>query len=161
MIVNWNYYRLSQACSHIGGLLFALAHGQATKVEESCTSNLCMWKVPRNQAKAQPLSSFQLAKPRVTPNSLTPNTVQPPPQSTFDPRHSEDRYCDLHNSLKELRKLKEIFPQTGRYAIVKKWFVAFNELTANHCKNLLNGIVKLEKKLQYKNMYHQFSFLIF
>ncbi|KAJ8315614.1 LOW QUALITY PROTEIN: hypothetical protein KUTeg_007764 [Tegillarca granosa] len=45
---------LAQSCSHIGGLLFAVSNITTTTVkqsagqgEDSCTSKLCQWKIPR------------------------------------------------------------------------------------------------------------------
>ncbi|KAJ8305510.1 hypothetical protein KUTeg_016055, partial [Tegillarca granosa] len=104
---------LAQSCSHVGGLLFTLRNAKtsdaANEQQQSCTSMLCQWKVPRSSLKPQPLKTLKPYKPRLSDCK----DRAPPPQTDFDPRHSDDRNTDLGRSLQHLQKLRSVFPNTG------------------------------------------------
>ncbi|KAJ8308984.1 hypothetical protein KUTeg_013858 [Tegillarca granosa] len=104
---------LAQSCSHVGGLLFTLRNAKtsdaANEQQQSCTSMLCQWKVPRSSLKPQPLKTLKPYKPRLSDSK----DRAPPPQTDFDPRHSDDRNTDLGRSLQHLQKLRSVFPNTG------------------------------------------------
>lgn len=70
---------------------------------------LCQWKVPRSSLKPQPLKTLKPYKPRLSDSK----DRAPPPQTDFDPRHSDDRNTDLGRSLQHLQKLRSVFPNTG------------------------------------------------
>uniref|UniRef100_A0A8W8LEU1 SWIM-type domain-containing protein n=1 Tax=Magallana gigas TaxID=29159 RepID=A0A8W8LEU1_MAGGI len=110
---------LAQACSHIGGLLFAISNGVFTSSNdqsESCTSTLCTWKMPRSvNQKPTPLSNLNLSKPQLEKDNVTATSPLPhgSAMANFDPRHSEDRKNDIDWSLQQLAELKVISSQTG------------------------------------------------
>ena len=105
------FNRLSQSYSHIGGLLFKIQNLRSYKTNDSCTSRLCTWKVPRKvNQRARPLSSFNLAKPRVESDSERSSLGA---LSKFDPRHSADKNITCDEALSQLKSLKKNFPQTG------------------------------------------------
>ncbi|XP_062579262.1 uncharacterized protein LOC134241208 [Saccostrea cucullata] len=111
---------LAQACSHVGGLLFAICNGIFT-TSQSCTSTLCTWKMPRSvNQKPTPLSNLNLSKPRAQIEKISEDNVAATASlshgsamAKFDPRHSEDKKNDIDWSLQQLSELKVIFPQTG------------------------------------------------
>uniref|UniRef100_K1P6P1 Amidase n=1 Tax=Magallana gigas TaxID=29159 RepID=K1P6P1_MAGGI len=117
---------LAQACSHIGGLLFSISNVQSSakalvQTDQSCTSSLCQWNVPRTMnQKPMPISTLNLSRPKVVASSETDVNVamlsspsHGSAMARFDPRHSEDRHHSLTWSLDQLRKLKASFPLTG------------------------------------------------
>ncbi|XP_078339029.1 uncharacterized protein LOC111113595 [Crassostrea virginica] len=115
---------LAQACSHIGGLLFAICNGVFTSSQgsdQSCTSTLCTWKMPRSvNQKPMPLSTLNLSKPHTQLQTISEDNITVPSSiphgsamAKFDPRHSEDKQNDIDWSLQQLAELKDIFPQTG------------------------------------------------
>ncbi|XP_062570588.1 uncharacterized protein LOC134232607 [Saccostrea cucullata] len=102
---------LAQSCSHIGGLLFALNGKHRLKCpssDESCTSQLWQWIVPRNLNQSPKLiSQLSFAKPQLEsePEKMT--------SLDFDPRHPQDRCFDMQYTLNQLKELKKVFPNTG------------------------------------------------
>ena len=46
------FFRLSQVCKHIAGILFKLEAGVNDSI--ACTSKLCTWIVPSNKQKISP-----------------------------------------------------------------------------------------------------------
>lgn len=109
---------LSQSCSHIGGVLFSL-NGKtrlkcpSTDEDDSCTSQLCQWIVPRNinhSPKPVHALSFKSSKPQMEPDFTCTRATS---SIQFDPRHPEDRSFDLQHTLNELKELKKVFPNTG------------------------------------------------
>ncbi|XP_061190857.1 uncharacterized protein LOC133198978 [Saccostrea echinata] len=117
---------LAQACSHIGGLLFTICNMQSTtkaplQGEQSCTSTLCQWKVPRTMnQKPKPISNLNLSRPKAMASSDTDDDVtrlsspsHGSAMARFDPRHSEDKHHSLAWSLDQLGELRACFPHTG------------------------------------------------
>lgn len=110
--------RLAQAYSHVGGLLIALSNARSICTDDmddmSCTSLPCQWKVTRSTVKPQPLKSLKQSKPKLVKSNESSTDVNlPPPQTNFDPRHTDDRVSDLSSTLRSLRHLKDVFPTTG------------------------------------------------
>lgn len=109
---------LAQSCGHIGGVLFSL-NGKthlkcpSTDEDDSCTSQLCQWIVPRNinhSPKTVHALSFKCSKPQMEPDFTCTRATS---SIQFDPRHPEDRSFDLQHTLNELKELKKVFPNTG------------------------------------------------
>ncbi|XP_061169165.1 uncharacterized protein LOC133178487 [Saccostrea echinata] len=101
---------LAQSCSHIGSLLFAL-NSIKKEAENSCTSKLCKWNVPRQlNLPAAPLSEMNLRKA----GSIASGGDQPIKKTIqFDPRHPDHRDTDLS----ALQALRDVFPNTGMACI--------------------------------------------
>ncbi|CAC5408675.1 unnamed protein product [Mytilus coruscus] len=114
------FSRLSQSCSHIGGLLFALSNSPSSKQQQedkSCTSLPCQWKVPRTvNQKAPPLKSLDLSKPRIHKQEKITSIA------TFDPRHSTDRTSDINRALDHLTELKAVFPNSVKDEAIRQFY---------------------------------------
>ena len=109
------FARLAQACSPIGGVLFVLngKHRlQCGNTEDSCTSQLCQWIIPRDHKQTpKPVSELSFVRPVLYSESRKETSIN------FDPRHPQDRIIDLMNALDQLKEFKKLFPNTGMYKI--------------------------------------------
>ena len=104
-LVSFRVKELKQTCSHVGAVLLHL--NMLHRNHESRTSKLCGWNAPRRllTTKPQAVSQLNLAKAKM--EKVTKNTLE------FDPRHTNTRDDNMEQSLKQLSKLKMIFPHTG------------------------------------------------